>query len=82
MWEQTDIQPQELDIQQPSFAVFYLLDYFAELSASRQSGMTLNPILYSEIEVWARLKGICLSAWEVETIKQLDLIFLNVHQEN
>lgn len=76
--EQTGITPEELQTAEPSLAVWYLLDIFQQLSLSRQSGMALNPISYGEIVAWSQLFQTPLSMWEIETIKQLDMIFLNV----
>lgn len=45
-------------------------------------GMSINPLLYSEIEAWCRLSDICLDKWELDVIKQLDVIWLNVQSKN
>jgi len=58
------------------------LHYFYELSTSRQMGMAANAISFSEIWAWCQLKQIKLSAWELEVIKRLDLIWLNVQAED
>ncbi|QLB44479.1 phage tail assembly chaperone [Mannheimia pernigra] len=77
---QTGITPEELHNPEPSPAVAYLLGWFFELAMSRQSGMSLNPISYAEIEAWNRLFSRHLEQWEIRTIKQLDMIYLNVQQ--
>ncbi|GAB1668161.1 hypothetical protein Mh1961_13810 [Mannheimia haemolytica] len=77
---QTGITPEELHNPEPSPAVAYLLGWFFELAMSRQSGMSLNPISYVEIEAWNRLFSRHLEQWEIRAIKQLDMIYLNVQQ--
>lgn len=77
---QTGITPEELDNPEPSPAVAYLLADFFELAMSRQSGMSLNPISYAEIEAWNRLFHRNIQQWEIKVIKQLDLIYINVQQ--
>lgn len=79
---QTGITPDELVNPPPNFAVGYLLDYFYQLNLSRQCGMVLNPLLYSEIEAWQRLYRIELDIWEIDTIKRLDYLFLSQQSED
>lgn len=73
--------PVELQQEEPSPAVAYLLGYFQQLSTARQCGMVLNPLSFSEMKAWANLMRIPLAVWEVETIKQLDLIYLKCQSE-
>lgn len=80
--EQTGILPDELDNPEPNIAVQHLLVIFQQLSLSRQMGMTLNPITYAEIIAWSQLYRTPLATWEIDTIKQLDLIFLNVQNRD
>ncbi|WP_419865905.1 phage tail assembly chaperone [Gallibacterium genomosp. 3] len=82
VWEQTGIKPVELNNTLSNQLIAYLLDYFFELNLSRQMGMSINPLLYSEIEAWCRLSDICLDKWELDVIKQLDVIWLNVQSKN
>ncbi|MDY4280865.1 MAG: hypothetical protein SOX56_07345 [[Pasteurella] mairii] len=79
--DNTGITLAELDRSPPHGLVAYLLDYFYELSLSRQSGMGLSPILYAEIVAWCQLTHTCLARWELETIKRLDLLWLSVNAE-
>lgn len=78
VYEQTGIMPAELDIEPPPEQLEYLLEYFYALSLSRQSGMSVNPILYSEILAWSRLTKCTLKQWELDVIKQLDITWLSV----
>lgn len=79
--DQTGIIPEQLSNPEPNFAVQYLLGIFQQLSLSRQAGMALNPITYAEMVAWSQLYHTRLEMWEIEVIKQLDLIFLNVQNE-
>lgn len=81
IWEQTQIKPIELDNPPPSIVVGYLLDYFFELSQARQMGMAVNPLSYADIDAWCRLTHTRLSQWELNVIKQLDLIWLTENNE-
>ncbi|MCW9716756.1 phage tail assembly chaperone [Avibacterium sp. 21-594] len=81
VYEQTGIMPAELDIKPPPEPLEYLLDYFYALSLSRQSGMSVNPILYSEILAWSQLTKCTLEQWELEVIKQLDMVWLSAQIE-
>ena len=44
--------------------------------------MSLNPLSFSEIEAWFRLYRLKWEAWEIDVIKQLDLIYLNTQMEH
>ncbi len=81
VYEQTGIMPEDLEaIELPPILV-YLLGYFQQLSSARQCGMSLNPLSFSEIDAWSRLYHLSLETWEIDVIKQLDLIYLNVNSE-
>lgn len=82
VFEQTGIMPEELAIGEPPRAVAYLLGYFDELCMGRSSGMSLNPISYSDIAAWSALTKTALRVWEVKALKRLDLIYLNVQLED
>jgi hypothetical protein len=55
----------------------YLWQHFINLNNSRQSGMGMNPISYSEIDAYCRLMKVSLSTFDVSAIKRLDVIALN-----
>jgi hypothetical protein len=57
-------------------AVTYLWEYFLDLNNTRQSGMGVSAINYTEIKSWCDLTGNTLSAFEVRVIKMLDSVFL------
>ncbi|HHT7871385.1 phage tail assembly chaperone [Pasteurella multocida] len=79
--EQTGTTPEELDNPEPNLAVQHLLVIFQQLSLSRQAGMVLNPITYSEIVAWSQLYQTRLSMWEIDVLKRIDLVFLNIQNE-
>lgn len=79
IWEQTGQQPEQLNNPEPNLAVRHLFADFLELSLARQIGMVLNPLTYSEIETYNRLYQKQYAMWEIQTLKQLDTIYLNVN---
>jgi hypothetical protein len=42
------------------------------LHATRQSGFSVNPITYQEIESFCRMTGAVIPPWEVSVIRQMD----------
>lgn len=81
IYEQTGVMPAELQQDEPSLAVSHLLGYFQQLSTARQVGTVLNPLTFSEIMAWSHLMQIPLAVWEIEVIKQLDLVYLACQAE-
>lgn len=76
-WRATGQMPEELQPKELPECLFYLWQWFCELSNGRQSGgFGPEPLSYSEIKAWAELTGNIPEAWEVETIKELDRVFL------
>lgn len=54
----------------------YIYRWFVELSSTRQSGMSMSPIVYQEIQAWAALSKLELSQFEIRTIKRIDVLYL------
>jgi hypothetical protein len=54
----------------------YLWEWFLDLNSTRQSGMGMNAISYSEIKSWCELVGVSLSPYEIRVIKLLDRVYL------
>ncbi|MGC6360465.1 hypothetical protein ACNO7O_10675 [Bisgaard Taxon 45] len=77
VWEQTGIKPDELETPEAPQELIYLLDYFEELSLSRQCGNIANPLSYSDILAWCLLTETQLTTWEVNAIKKIDMVYLN-----
>jgi hypothetical protein len=66
------IEPEE-----PSRALRYFIDMWAELSSTRQVTMgALCPISYTEIAHWARLTGRAVSPLDVNLIRIIDRAYL------
>ena len=74
----------ELDGPPAPAALGYLWGWFVELSTARGgSGFGgLNPIAYLEIDAWARLSGVELTAFELGVLRRLDHLFLTVQGDH
>jgi hypothetical protein len=59
-----------------SNCVTYLWEFILDLNSTRQSGMGVNAISYTEIVSWCTLTGNKLSPYETRVIKMLDRVFL------
>jgi hypothetical protein len=67
----------ELEGPQLPEVLAYLWGGFVELSAARSStDAGPNPVGWLEIEAWARLTRRSLSAWEVDVLRSLDVVWL------
>ena len=49
---------------------------FTQVGRSRPSGFGASSISLQEIEAWQRLYGVRLTAWELDTIIELDSVFV------
>lgn len=49
-----------------------LWDTYLQLDASRQSGMSAQPITLHDLDAWGRLYGVRMTPWELDTLIQLD----------
>ena len=49
---------------------------FTQIGRSRPSGFGASAISLQEIEAWQRLYGVRLTAWELDTIIELDAVFV------
>ena len=77
MERQTGKIPQELqDLPRLPEGAEHVWNYYHELSRTRQSGMSVNPISHQEIDAWGRLRGIRLLGWELAAILGIDSVFL------
>jgi hypothetical protein len=56
----------------------FVWEAFNEISRSRQAGFGPSPLLFSEMESWARLNGIDLELWEIDAICRLDVLWMRV----
>lgn len=49
---------------------------FTQIGRSRPSGFGVSAVSLQEIESWQRLYGVRLTAWELDTIIELDAVFV------
>ena len=59
----------------------YLLGIFSELSRSRQSAFSPQPLPLTEIDAYARLAGVRLDWWEVRALRAMDTAWLRACQD-
>ena len=58
----------------------HMWNWFQDLCGSRQVGMALNPLSYTEIAAWDNLNGHGITPRELQIIRALDNMFLVHHQ--
>lgn len=61
-------------------SVRYIFDYWKEVSKLRQLGMELSPISWPELESWKNLKRITLTPWEVDTLTDIEAIYISIRR--
>jgi hypothetical protein len=60
-------------------AVEYIWEWFRELSPGRMiTEFGPGNLTYTEIKAWADLKRIPIKPWEVDAIKWIDSVYLNI----
>lgn len=78
VYRQTRIMPKELEPKELPYAISYLWEWFMELQRGRQYGMSgALPLSYSDIKAWAELTGKMPQCWEIDVIKQIDILYIN-----
>lgn len=55
--------------------------YFIDLHNARSFGNSINPIAYSDMKAYFDMYSIVPMDWEINTIKQLDVIAMNAYSE-
>ncbi len=55
----------------------YMVSYFYEVGPSTPTGMGEVPIAHSEIAAWKSNTGICLTTWEVRTLRRMSIDYVN-----
>jgi len=55
--------------------------WFLELNNSRQSGMSANPLSFSDIYSYFSLYNIDVLPWEIKVIKAFDNAVLKIHAD-
>jgi hypothetical protein len=83
VWEQTGQRPRELDnLAELPTSCYECWSWFLNLNESRTSnGFGFNPISYSDIDAFFRLRKIIPEQWEVDLIKRLDRETLGIYAE-
>tara|TARA_R110002072_G_scaffold196255_1_gene353690 strand:+ start:515 stop:772 length:258 start_codon:yes stop_codon:yes gene_type:complete len=77
---QTGLELKELDGPDFPTLVSHIWSAFISLSNSRIGGFNgPNPISYDTIKAWKELTETPLSAWEVEAIIEIDLVYMRVN---
>lgn len=74
--KQTGITPPELEYPDINPIINYVWEWFLELNSTRQSGMGVSGITYTEIKAWCELTGNQPSPYEIKIIKSLDRLFI------
>lgn len=69
-------QAAELSDAEIPFVLLYLWEAFLQLNQTRQYGLGPLPILYNEILAYSALMGVDFEPWEINTLKQLDMVML------
>ena len=59
----------------------YLWEWFCEISGRRQGGMGPLALSWTDIEAWARLRSISLSAFEIDCFNALERAYWRVQRE-
>lgn len=50
-----------------------MIDYFFKVGMVSSNGMGVEPVSFTEIDVWARRCGYALDNWECETLHELSV---------
>lgn len=77
------MKPRELDdIPELPSSCYEVWGWFLNLNESRSSnGFGFNPITYSDVDSFFRLKQIQPEQWEVDLVKRLDREVLSIYAE-
>ena len=62
-------------------AVTHVWAWFFELNRARQSGVSLSPLSWGEIDAYCRLTGQRMQRWELNLLAIFDTAFLDVMQK-
>jgi hypothetical protein len=76
---QTGHRPKALDGPDFPLLMSHVWSAFIALSNGRSMGFSgPNPLSYQEIKTWKELTETPLSAWEVEAVKRVDVVFMGM----
>ena len=73
--------PELSELVQLPASMYEIWQVFISLHNSRNSGFQANPIAYSEIQAYYSLYQTVPDAWEIETIKRLDFVVLQIFSD-
>jgi hypothetical protein len=78
---QSGVKPAELDnLKVLPISCVEVWGWFLELNESRSSsGFGMNPVSYSDVDAFFRLKQITPEVWEIDLIKRFDREVLSVY---
>lgn len=67
----------------PTVDKFYQMhwEWFLDLNSTRQSGISMNPISYLEIDAYCRLMAVDMDRSDVDAIKLIDSVYLTIMNE-
>jgi hypothetical protein len=65
----------ELETPPFPFELEHVWPAFCRLNARRQSGFSIEPIAWSDLDAFIRLTGVRLAPWEIQLIEMLDDLF-------
>lgn len=77
LYRQTGVCPEQLNVDPIPQELIYLWNWWAQLEKTRMPSMSgISSITYTEIDSWARLSNIKLTAFEVKCLIALDTVFV------
>lgn len=75
-WRAGGQKPAEMFTPDPPASLAYLLQWFQQLAASREMGMSAPSAMgWLQIQAWAQLMGHTLAPWQVEALCTLDSLW-------
>ena len=73
--------PKDLEIMDLPFEICSVWEWWSDLNKTRQSGMDICTVTYTEIFAWANLKKIDLHEFEVDCITAIDNFYVNTQRK-
>jgi hypothetical protein len=82
VWRQTGVKPIELDnLADCPESLLYVWVYFIRMHNQRQSGMSVNPLSFSDIQAFFMLEQVHPLSEEISIICRLDAIALKAYSD-
>jgi hypothetical protein len=57
----------------------YLLQYFSQIGAGKQTSGTFVPLEWPDIKAWCDITGIALDGWEVRTLLDMSFGYVEIY---